>query len=88
MYKSLFFYETQNVNFLKNILATVFLIMKVNGDSLSSSNITIKYITIVYTIVTLMSFQTSMSFSTMLNTKEDILKSAGNLTVDGPHWLP
>ncbi len=31
-----------------------------------------------------MSFQTCMSFFLMLNIKVDILKNAGNLTVDGP----
>ncbi len=34
-----------------------------------------------------MSFQTCMSFFLMLNIKVDILKNAGNQTVDGPHWL-
>ncbi len=33
-----------------------------------------------------MLFQTCVSFLLMLNTKEDILKNAGNRTVDGPHW--
>jgi len=33
-------------------------------------------------------FQTCMSFFVLLNTKEDILKNAGNQTVDGSHWLP
>ncbi len=31
-----------------------------------------------------MLFQTCMSFLLMLNIKEDILKNAGNQTVDGP----
>ncbi len=29
-----------------------------------------------------------MSLFPMLNLKEDILKNAGNQTVDGPYWLP
>ncbi len=29
-----------------------------------------------------------MSFFLMLNLNEDILKNAGNQTVDGPRWLP
>ncbi len=33
-----------------------------------------------------MLFQTCVSFF-MLNIKEDILKNAGNQTVDGPYWL-
>jgi len=28
-----------------------------------------------------------MSFFVLLNTKEDILKTIGNQTVDGSHWL-
>ncbi len=35
-----------------------------------------------------MSFQTCTSFFLLLNIKEDILKNAGNQTVDGPHCLP
>ncbi len=36
-----------------------------------------------------MSFQTckKKNFFLMLNIKEDILKNAGNQTVDGPYWL-
>ncbi len=29
-----------------------------------------------------------MHFFLMLNIKGDILKNAGNQTVDGPHWIP
>ncbi len=32
-------------------------------------------------------FQTCMSLFLMLSTKVDILKNAGNQTVDGSHWL-
>ncbi len=39
-------------------------------------------------VLTLMLFQTCMSFFLMLNIKEDILKNAGKQTADGPHWLP
>ncbi len=39
-------------------------------------------------LLALKSFQTCMSFFLMLNIKEDILKNAGNQTVDSPHWLP
>ncbi len=35
-----------------------------------------------------MAFQACMSFFCMFNIKEDILKTARNQTVDGPHWLP
>ncbi len=38
-----------------------------------------------HNLLTLMSFQTCMSYFLMLNLKEDILKNAGNQTVVGPH---
>jgi len=36
-------------------------------------------------LLTLMSFQTRMSFFLLLNTKGDILKNTGNQTVNGSH---
>ncbi len=44
--------------------------------------------TFCHHLLTLMSFQTCMGFLLMLHIKEDILKNAGNQTIDGPHWLP
>jgi len=37
--------------------------------------------------LTLKLFQTSMNFFLVLNTTEYILKTVGNQTVDGTHWL-
>ncbi len=36
-------------------------------------------------VIIYVSFQTCMSFFLMFYTKENILKNAGNQTVDGPH---
>ncbi len=44
-------------------------------------------LTFCHHLLALMSFQTCMSLFLMLNIKYDILKNAGNQTVDGPHLL-